>query len=126
MTPRSNRPKRGEDVERPGGELWRLVCNDRAAGEGWAQLCTSNASVMDQAWLAITSDPRRHDHRQHQLKGSLSHHDVNGKTLEQWQYEPTAAGRIWYCIDDDTHTVYLVFASPGHPKQTDKGKRKKR
>ena len=28
-------------------------------------------------------------------------------------------GRIWYLVDDDAHTVWLVVAGPGHPKATD-------
>jgi len=49
----------------------------------------------------------------------LSVREVGGKTLEQWQYEVTGGGRIWYCIDDDRHTVWLTLASVGHPAQTD-------
>lgn len=81
---------------------------------------------MDVAWLSITSNPRRHDHRQHPLKYELSSRSIDGKLLEQWQYEPTGGGRVWYCIDDDDRTVYLTQATPGHPKATDTGRRRKR
>ncbi|HZZ51016.1 MAG TPA: hypothetical protein VFE65_29335, partial [Pseudonocardia sp.] len=43
---------------------------------------------------------------------------VAGKELEQWQYEVTAGGRIWYCPDPDRRIVWLVAASPAHPKRT--------
>ena len=33
------------------------------------------------------------------LKGSLGSRTVNGEELEQWHYEVTAGGRIWYCIE---------------------------
>lgn len=40
--------------------------------------------------------------------------------LEQWEYEVTSGGRIRYVIDDSSHTVWLVYASPSHPKDTDR------
>jgi hypothetical protein len=36
-----------------------------------------------------------------------------------WQYEVTAAGRLWYCIDDQHRTVWLTDATTGHPKATE-------
>ena len=39
--------------------------------------------------------------------------------MEQWQYEITAGGRIWYCIDDKTKTVWITDAQVGHPKATE-------
>ncbi|WP_419863510.1 hypothetical protein [Candidatus Poriferisodalis sp.] len=44
---------------------------------------------------------------------------MNGVEMEQWQYEVTAGGRIWYCIDDAQRTVWLTVASTGHPKATE-------
>lgn len=44
---------------------------------------------------------------------------VHGHDLEQWQFEFTAGGRIWYCIDDAARTVWMTDASPGHPKATE-------
>lgn len=37
----------------------------------------------------------------------------------RWQYEVTAGGRLWYCIDDDSHTIWLTAATSGHPKATE-------
>lgn len=39
--------------------------------------------------------------------------------MEQWQYEVTAGGRLWYCFDDDSHTIWLTAATSGHPKATE-------
>jgi len=39
--------------------------------------------------------------------------------MEQWQYEVTGAGRLWYCIDDEQRTVWLIDATVGHPKATE-------
>lgn len=44
---------------------------------------------------------------------------MGGQVLEQWQYEVTGAGRIWYCIDDERHVLYLTLATLGHPRQTE-------
>ena len=45
-------------------------------------------------WVAMTSEPRKTDSRQHQLKGSLATVSVGGSTLQQWQFEATAGARI--------------------------------
>jgi hypothetical protein len=42
---------------------------------------------------------------------------VNG--LEQWQYEVTGGGRIWYLIDPGKKTIWIRHAGTGHPKATD-------
>jgi len=39
--------------------------------------------------------------------------------MEQWQYEVTGAGRLWYAIDDARRTAWLTHASVGHPKNTE-------
>lgn len=71
------------------------------------------------AWERITLDPRTHDARQHPLRGTLGRRTVNGRQLEQWQFEVTGAGRIWYAIDDGARVVWMTDASVGHPKATD-------
>jgi len=69
--------------------------------------------------VALTSDPRHIDQRQHPLKGSLGMVKIAGSALEQWQYELTGGGRIWYAIDDDNRTLWITRAGAGHPKDTD-------
>jgi hypothetical protein len=71
------------------------------------------------AWERITADARQRTERQHPLRGSLGTRSVNGEMLEQWQYEVTGGGRLWYCIDDERHLVWLTDAMPGHPKFTE-------
>jgi hypothetical protein len=44
---------------------------------------------------------------------------IGGHTLDQWQYEVTAGGRIWYCPDPERSVVWLVAAGPSHPKATE-------
>lgn len=113
-------PKRRERVApppAPRGWDFRYATND--AARGWEQVCSAAASNARTAWERITDDPRRRDSRQHPLKGSLGARPVNGIELEQWQYEVTGGGRLWYCIDDDSRTVWLTAASVGHPKATE-------
>jgi hypothetical protein len=70
---------------------------------------------------ALSKNPRDRSNpgRQHPLKGELGTREVKGARLEQWQYEITGAGRVWYCIDDEHQRVLLTLAATGHPKATE-------
>lgn len=109
--------KRGEEIERP--RPWIVRAADRKAGTGWDNLVRQAPESADRAWVAMTSNPRHVDHRQHRLKGSLGLATVAGQKLEQWQYEATGGGRIWYAIDDGTRTLWITQAGTGHPKRTE-------
>ena len=85
---------------------------DRRAYAGWQQLLKQAPENLDRAWVAIVSEPRRIDQRQHPLKGALGLVKVAGDSFEQWQYEVTCGGRLWYAIDDECRGT-------GHPKLTD-------
>ncbi|MFC7385196.1 hypothetical protein [Sphaerisporangium rhizosphaerae] len=99
---------------------WVVRFADRKAAEGWQHLLRQALENLDRAWVAITSDPRHVDSRQHPLKGALGTVKVGGEVLEQWQYEATAGGRIWYAIDDAQRTLWITRAGTGHPKPTDR------
>ncbi len=113
-------PKRRERVApsptSTGGEF-RYATSD--AVDGWEALCLVAPANARVAWDRLTSDPRQRDSRQHPLRGQLGERVVNGEQLEQWQYEVTSGGRLWYCIDDRLRTVWLTDAMPGHPKVTE-------
>lgn len=112
--------KRKERVAPPpskDGWDFRFATND--AAKEWDQVCAVAASNCRTAWDRITSDPRQRDTRQHPLKGSLGTRTIDGVELEQWQYEVTSGGRLWYCIDDQRKIVWMVECSPGHPKATE-------
>lgn len=47
-------------------------------------------------------------------------HRHNGREVEQWEYDVTSGGRVRYLINDDDRTVWIVYASPRHPKDTDR------
>jgi hypothetical protein len=108
--------KRGDRVAPPG------------RARGWeARFATSEAvchtarSNTWEAWIILTERPTAPENpaRRHRLRGSLATHEVGGKLLEQWQYEVTAGGRIWYCPDPERRIVWVVVASPSHPKVTE-------
>jgi len=40
--------------------------------------------------------------------------------MEQWEYEITSGCRVSYVIDDSKRIVWLIYASPRHPKDTDR------
>lgn len=113
-------PKRRERVAPPpakGGWDFRYGTSD--AVSGWEKVSAAAPANARVAWERITADPRDRTDRQHSLKGSLGTRVVNGVQMEQWQYEVTGAGRLWYCIDDDNRTVWLTDGSVGHPKLTE-------
>jgi hypothetical protein len=116
--------KRGDSIERP--NPWKVIAADGAAAKGWDRLVIQFPSAADGTWVAITSDPRHHDQRQHQLKGSLGHTRIDGRQMEQWQHESTASARVRYAIDDKTRTLWITDCGTGHPKDTDARRRRKR
>ena len=101
----------------PGGWDFRYATSD--AAKGWAQIGAAAPGNARVAWESITADPRNRGRRQHPLKDALARRVVNGTEMEQWQYEVTAGGRIWYCIDDLNRTVWMTAGHPGHPKATE-------
>lgn len=116
--------KRGDTVRRP--KPWSFIFGDLTAAKGWAALCASATNAADDAWVAITSDPKRTDGRQHQLKGSLATGRHGGETLPQWQYEVTSSARVWYLVDEEQRQLVMTHSGPGHPGATDKGKLRRR
>lgn len=115
-------PKKGERVvPPPRRDEWDFRYGDSAAVDGWNDLCAQAPGPARDAYDAIVKEPRDSSRpsRQHRMKGSLASRTVAGEKLEQWQFEVTGGGRIWYCIDDARRKVILVFASTKHPKVTE-------
>jgi hypothetical protein len=114
--------KRGDRVTppgRPGG--WEARYANTAAAKGWEELCQAAKSSTWEAFVVLTERPDNPENtsRQHRLRGSLATFEVRGKILDQWQYEVTGSGRIWYCPDPEARIVWVVHASPRHPKATE-------
>ena len=119
--------RRGDEAPRP--DPWRVVLHNSDAARGWPEFLRHARTGLDRAWCDITADPRSmaNPSRQHRLKGGLSSVKIGTADLEQWQYEITAGGRLWYAINDEERTIYITKASIGHPGVTDKsGGRRKR
>ena len=116
--------KRGEEIPRL--RPWTVRAVDLAAGKGWDHLVDQFPDAADHAWVAITSDPYRREERQHPLRGTLAWASVGGKRLEQWEFEVTSGARLRYAVDPATRTLWITHAGVGHPKDTDKPRRKKR
>lgn len=117
-------PKRGDDVAPPVvGGAWKFRYGTNEAIAGWKNLCAQAPENTEKAWQQIRTSPgpRPSTSRHHQLKGELSTGQRRGsnQSLPQWQYEVTAGGRIWYLIEAETHTIWLVAASTAHPKSTE-------
>jgi hypothetical protein len=113
-------PKRRERVAPPPASAgWDIRYGTSDATHGWDQVCSAAPANARVAWEQIVENPGARSERQHPLRGALANREVNGQVLEQWQYEVTGAGRVWYCIDEERRTVWLMDASVGHPKATE-------
>jgi hypothetical protein len=114
--------KRGARVAPPprDGE-WALFFHDAEAADGWEDLCKQARGATRTAWDALTLAPRDRTNpaRQAQLKLDLAKRTIRGRELEQWQYEVTGGGRIWYCPDPEKMIVLITYAGVGHPRATD-------
>lgn len=114
--------ERGDRVAppaRPAG--WEARFATSEAAKGWEELCRVARANTWEAWVVLTERPVQPENssRQHCLRGQLAERVIGGRTLPQWQYEVTAGGRIWYCPDAENRIVWVVAASPSHPKATE-------
>jgi hypothetical protein len=114
--------KRGDRVApppRPGG--WDVRFATTEAAKGWEQLCQTAKSNTWEAWQILGERPTTPENpaRQHRLRGPLGRRGIHAELLDQWQYEVTAGGRIWFCPDPVTKIVWITVASTSHPKETD-------
>jgi hypothetical protein len=113
-------PRRGERVAPPAAEdEWEIVYGNNDAAKGWEDLCRSAPGNTRAAWQDMRTRPRMRDHRHGPLRGTLATGQLGGRQMDRWQIEVTGAARVWYLIDDDRQTVWLVHAGPGHPKATE-------
>lgn len=116
-------PKRGDRVAPPALPAeYTLKFATSEAVKGWEELCRQAPANTRAAYDTIraTPCPAPPTDRHHRLRRELAWAVHDGKTLEQWQYEVTAGGRIWYVVDHDARTCWLKHAGPSHPKATDR------
>ena len=110
--------KRGDRVALPAGtDHWELRFFSTPAAKGWEELCRQVPGNTARVWAEIRVEPQPFPQsgRHHRLKGTLSTQDG----LEQWQYEVTGGGRIWYLVDPEVRTVWITYAGTGRPRATD-------
>lgn len=115
-------PKRGDRAAPPAiGSEWHIKFRTNDAAKGWEELGRSAPSNTRQAFETMRGDPqpRNATDRCHRLRGRMACDTLGGRKLEQWQIEVTSSGRIWYLVDDEKHTVWVVYASAQHPKPTE-------
>ena len=126
MLPRSSGvqkrvPKRKDRVAPPplpNGWDMRYATNE--AIKGWEDLERAAPNNVRAMWDQLTANPCAVSDRQYQLKGrELRERLIDGVPLPQWQYKPTSSGRVWYCVDPKSQTLWLTLAGASHPKQTE-------
>jgi hypothetical protein len=114
-------PKRLDRVPAPAVEgEWAVRFGTSEAAKGWEDLCTQLPANTRAAFELMRVSPRPpQDGSHYQLRGGLSTRVFKGQTLEQWQVKISSSGRIWYLPDDQARTVWVVYAGPAHPRETD-------
>jgi hypothetical protein len=115
-------PKRGERAAAPPRpDEFDIRFATSEAAKGWEDLCRQAPANARSAYEALRAAPcaTPPTNRQHRLKHNLASGVLAGQLLEQWQFEVTAGGRIWYLVDHNSRTVWLTYARTGHPKATD-------
>jgi hypothetical protein len=115
-------PKRGDRVAPPAGiGEWELRFATSEAAKGWEVFCQQAAANTVAAWHELRTRPERPvpTSRHHRLKGHLAAAAHRGVDMEQWQYEVTSGGRVWYLVDTDDRSLWLRHAAAGHPKDTE-------
>jgi hypothetical protein len=113
--------KRGAQAIRPAQHHeWTIRYASREVAEGWENLCAQQPGIMAGLYDRLTQNPRHSDNRtrQSQLHSHLRVTTVNGELLEQWQYEVSGGGRVWYAINDATRVAWITKASARHPNET--------
>ncbi|MDQ1324236.1 MAG: hypothetical protein QG587_1572 [Chloroflexota bacterium] len=116
----ARRPKK---AERPTPEPtdWIVRPASRAALRQWASAVAAEPDLMAGVRDRLRTRPLdRSDNpnRTHRLKPPLHEGRVGDARLPQWQHEITAAGRIWYCPDRESQTVWVTRVSLGAPRET--------
>ncbi|GAB2652503.1 hypothetical protein GCM10027271_08290 [Saccharopolyspora gloriosae] len=117
-----NQTRRKHRVAPPAGpDKWEVRCGDNKAGKGWDELRQAAPANTRWAWEQMSSAPAPSPPtpRHHPMKGSLRTGTFEGRTLPLWQLEVTGAARVWYLLDVDRATVWVVGAGTAHPKATE-------
>jgi hypothetical protein len=108
------------DEEGRGGGRGEVRFGTSEAAKGWDALCAHATTNTREAFELMRSTPRAAEDATHyRLRGELSTRVFGGRVLEQWQIKVSSGGRIWYLPDDSKHTVWVIKATPAHPRETE-------
>ena len=115
--------RRPKGTERPTSARvdWIVRPASRAALRQWENAVAAESNLMAGVRDRLRTRPLdRSDNpnRTHRLKPPLHEGRVGDAKLPQWQHEITAAGRIWYCPDSESHTVWVTRVSLEPPRET--------
>jgi hypothetical protein len=116
-------PKRGDRAAPPPGDSeWDIRFANGEAAKGWEQLGTQAPANTRTAWHLMRTGPAPaiRTERHHRLKGELAQGTHRGETMDRWQIEVTAGGRIWYLLDIERRTVWIDLAATEYPSATDR------
>lgn len=112
-------PKRRDDVAPPPGKgQWRVRFGTGEAASSWEELGRQLPGSVLEAWGRMRSQPLERTDTQKPLSGDLGSRSVGGAVLPQWQIDISSGGRIWYCVEDKSQTVWVMLASARHPQAT--------
>jgi hypothetical protein len=114
-------PKRLDHVAPPPvKDEWSVRFGTTEAAKGWGDLWNRATVKTREAFELMRSDPRpAEDESHYQLRGTLATRELCGRLLDQWQTKVGGSARIWYVVDDEAHTVWVVKACVAHPKETE-------
>ncbi len=92
----------------------------RTALRQWDDTAATQPDLMARVRERPRTRPRdRSDNpsRTHRLRSPLDEAPIGGVKMPQWQDEMTSGGRVWYCPDPDTQTVWVTRVSLDPPRE---------
>jgi hypothetical protein len=109
-------------VTRSPDGAWTIRAASARAQREWEAASAAEPDLM----AAVRERLRRraldrsdNPNRTHRLRPPLETKRIDGQRLPQWQHEITSAGRIHYCPDRATRTVWVTMVDLRHPKATE-------
>lgn len=115
-------PKRGDRAAPPAGPgEWEVRFLDNESAKGWEDLCRHAPGNTLTAWrtMRLSPAPVVPSPRHHRMRHADASREVKGRKLDRWQIEVTGGGRVWYLADRENTTVWIDYAGPAHPRETD-------
>ncbi len=100
---------------------WTIRPASSKARKQWDEALKQSPEVMAKEKTRLETNPtdKTNPRRTSRLQGQYKNRRVGEKVLEQWQQEITSSGRVCYCPDRKTRTVWITAVSLNYPKETD-------